>query len=363
MAGDIPIRNIYYLLSYAWDQFRPGEEVDLDADSCPDLVNLLSRMLAASLRSISRLGFERSYREQAEDVSRLRGRVLVMPSYRRGLHLAGRMRCEFDELSFDTLANRVLVATGGILLRCPDLTPENQSLLRHSLAFVPEVSDVRLTDSVFSRVQLHRNTRAYRLALGVCRLAQQCFLPEESSGAFRFRDILRDETVMHRLFERFIFQFAKSHCPDARVSAMSIGWQATEVSASTAALLPNMNTDVTLAWPDRKLIVDCKFYAQALTSRFWAGVESRTFISPHLYQLHAYLTNKATERGWENVEGMLLYPTNGYHLEHSFLLHGKHKVRIQTVDLADPWPEIEKKLNAYMHAAKGSGLSCQRRVG
>ena len=353
MASAIPIQNLYYLLSYAWDQFRPGEEVDLDANSCPDLANLLANVLAAGIHGISRVGFEKRYLEQSDAISRLRGRVLVMQSYRRGLHLNGRMQCEFDELSFDTPANRILAATCRALLCCRELTRENQRLVRHSSYLIPPVGQMRVTASCFHRIQLHRNTRAYRLVLGVCRLIQQCLLPEEESGFYRFRDILRDETVMHRLFEHFVFHFAERHFPEADVSAMGIKWQASEMSASAEALLPGMKTDVTIAWSDRKLIVDCKYYPQALTSRSDFRFESQGFHSLHLYQLHAYLTNKAFTQGWESVEGMLLYPTNGYHLDHSFTLHSKHRVRIQTLDLAAPWSKIEENLKSYF---SGSGV-------
>lgn len=348
MASAIPIQNLYYLLSYAWDQFRPGEEVDLDTDSCPDLANLLSKVLAAGIHSISRTGFEKHYLDQTEAISRLRGRVLVMPSYRRALHLNGRMQCEFDELSVDTPANRILASTCHSLLRCRGLTHENLRILRHSYQLIPPVSLMRVTDSCFHRVQLHRNTRAYRLVLSICRLIHQCLLPEEESGHYRFRDILRDETVMHRLFEKFVFFFAKRNLPGANVSAMGIGWQASDMSIATKALLPGMQTDVTIAWPDRKLIVDCKYYAQALQTRANAHFESQGFRSNHLYQLHAYLSNQAFTGGWENVEGMLLYPSNGYQLNHAFTLFGKHRVRIQTLDLAAPWPQIEADLKSIL---------------
>jgi len=352
MASVIPIQNLYYLLSYAWDQFRPGDEVDLDAGSCSDLANLLSKVLATGIRSISRSGFEKRYLDQTDTVSRLRGRVLVMQSYRRAMHINGRMQCEFDDLSVDTPANRILASTCRSLLRCRDLTRENQRLLRQSSYLIPPVSLMRLSGSCFHRVQLHRNTRAYRLVLSICRLIHQCLLPEENSGQYRFRDILRDETVMHRLFEHFVFYFAKRNLPRANVSAMGVSWQVSEMSAAAKALLPGMKTDVTLAWPDRKLIVDCKYYPEALQSDARFG--SQGFHSNHLYQLNAYLTNKAYTEGWENVEGMLLYPSNGYHLEHSFTLFGKHRVRIQTIDLATPWQKIEENLKTFLGECRGA---------
>ncbi len=54
MANDSEIRieNIYYLLAYAWDQFRPGEEIKIDAIKCPDILNLLAWVLGDGVRRL-----------------------------------------------------------------------------------------------------------------------------------------------------------------------------------------------------------------------------------------------------------------------------------------------------------------------
>jgi 5-methylcytosine-specific restriction enzyme subunit McrC len=112
-------------------------------------------------------------------------------------------------------------------------------------------------------------------------------------------------------------------------------------------MVPIMKTDVTIVWPERKLILDCKYYQEALVSRY----DALRFRSGNLYQLNAYLTNQATIPGWESVEGMLLYPTNGHSLDQSFTLHGRHRIRIATLDLAMKWPDIEKKLLSLLAPA------------
>lgn len=107
---------------------------------------------------------------------------------------------------------------------------------------------------------------------------------------------------------------------------------------------------MTVAWPERKLILDCKYYHEALVSRY----DAMRFHSGNLYQINAYLTNKAVEPGWENVEGMLLYPSNGYCFDHAFTLHGRHRLRVVTLDLGQPWPAIEAELRRLLRAAETS---------
>jgi 5-methylcytosine-specific restriction enzyme subunit McrC len=135
------------------------------------------------------------------------------------------------------------------------------------------------------------------------------------------------------------------------VSAMQITWQATGLTGGTSAMLPLMATDLTIAWPRRRLILDCKYYREALAARY----DALKFRPGNLYQLNAYLTNQAAVPGWEEVEGMLLYPANGYTLDHSFTLHGRHRIRVATLDLAQPWPAIEGALLGLLDGTLAQG--------
>ena len=338
MASAIPIENLYYLLSYAWDHFHEGEEMEVSSTSCPDLANLLAKVLAAGINRLARSGFERRYEPVIEVTPRLRGRILVADSYRRMTHRSGRMKCEFDELSGDTPANRVLHATASRLLGSPDLTAENRHELRLAREQLPAVTPIRVTDSSFHRIQLHRNTRRYGLLLSICRLVHQSFLPEEQQGSRRFRDILRDETIMHRLFEDFVRNFARRHCTGADVRAMPIDWHG-QWDEEAGQVLPRMFTDVTIEWPERKVILDCKFYKDALVTRN----DRHRLHSSHLYQLNAYLQNKARHLGWEHVEGILLYPAVNHRTSVGMTLLG-HRMRVISIDLDRPWDAIHSDL-------------------
>ena len=338
MATAIPIENLYYLLSYAWDHFHEGEEMEVSSDACPDLENLLAKVLAAGIHRLARSGFERQYQPVTEVTPRLRGRILVADSYRRMTHRTGRMNCEFDELSSDTPANRILCSTANRLLGAPSLTLENRHDLRLAREQLPVVTPIRLSDSSFHRIQLHRNTRRYGLLLSICRLIHQSFLPEEQHGERRFRDILRDETIMHQLFEDFVRNFARHHCSGAKVRAMIIDWHG-EWDEEAGQVLPRMFTDVTIESPDRKVILDCKFYKEALITR-----EGRHRLhSGHLYQLSAYIQNKARHPGWEDSEGVLLYPAVNHDLDVRLVLLG-HRFRIVSIDLDRNWSLIESDM-------------------
>lgn len=215
--ANIPIQNIYYLLAYAWDLFRSGEELDVNESQCPDIHNLLAMLLGGGIRRLATQGMDKGYHEFTETTPRLRGRVEILASHRRMTHVSGRMICEFDELTADTLPNRILKTTCRRLMQgTSQLSKDNRKGIRHCLDLLADISDIRIESKTFHRVQLHRNNRHYRLLIHVCRLLHELFIPDQQSGSRRFRDILDEDMVMHRVFEAFVRQFASRHCPDAK---------------------------------------------------------------------------------------------------------------------------------------------------
>lgn len=342
MADPIPIRNVYYLLTYAWDFLPEGEGRDVSAERCPDLVNLFAAIFAGGVRQLVRRGLDRTYVDRTEEIPLLRGRIDFGESTKRQSQWRARMVCTFDELSHDALHNRILRATLDALLAAR-ITPENRRSLHLAREWLAHVRTVRLSTALFRRVQLHRNNRHYRFLLSLCELLYKTLLPAESPGAVRFRDFIRDDRVMPKLFEKFVLHFARRHCKGATVSAKYIAWNGEAETDEARALLPGMLTDVTIEWPHRKTILDCKFYREALAER---GDRHRLH-SQHLYQLHAYLMNQAIVPGWEHCEGVLLYPAVNHQLDHGYVIAG-HRMRVASVDLDKDWPVIEAELRGRL---------------
>ena len=102
-----------------------------------------------------------------------------------------------------------------------------------------------------------------------------------------------------------------------------------------------METDVCLDRPGRAIILDTKFYAQALKAGAFGATAKLP--SANLYQLFTYLRQRATEPGWEQAEGVLLYPRTTRDFAVEFTTHG-HRIRARTLDLSQPWRNIHAGL-------------------
>jgi 5-methylcytosine-specific restriction enzyme subunit McrC len=105
-----------------------------------------------------------------------------------------------------------------------------------------------------------------------------------------------------------------------------------------------METDVTLRSIDRTIVIECKYTESLYQHRFFAD----KLRSGHLYQLFAYLRNLENRAAPDSdAEGILLYPTAGVKIDQSYLLQNHH-LRIKTIDLNQPWSQIEGEMLALV---------------
>ena len=101
-----------------------------------------------------------------------------------------------------------------------------------------------------------------------------------------------------------------------------------------------MTTDVTLTSAKRMIVIDAKYYRDALQTNH----ESRTVHSNNLYQLTAYLraSNQKAVLG-QSIKGMLVYPVGEQGVDLSYTIDG-YPIRIYTLSLSQPWYAIETDL-------------------
>ncbi len=340
----IPIQNVYYLLLYAWDALEQNDTEDIAADPQTQVLELLAGVLNQGVDRLLRQGLHREYLSRQEAIPGVCGKLNVSATIKADLLRRAQTICEFDEFSYDIIQNRILKATLRNLLHTSSLEAKLRELLRATWHRLHEVAEITLTDRTFQRIRFHRNNRHYCFLLDVCHLLHDFLIPNERTGQFTFRNFLRDERRMRALFERFIRNFYRRHAEGYDVEAESLRWKDSSGSTQDLAVLPGMRTDVTLRRPGHVLIIDAKYYRQAL-QEYRGNVTVR---SAHLYQLFAYLKNItiATDRPTE-VEGLLIYPLTTRRLDLDYRIHG-HRIRVNTLNLKQDWDRIHADLMALL---------------
>ena len=340
--AEIPIKNLYYLLCYAWDCLSEGNLVRADAEDSTTLQELLSRVLLSGLAHLRKRGFDRGYVLHMEESAVLRGKLVVGETVKRQLLRKGRAACEFTELSENVLHNQILKATLMRLAGCNSLEKKVRADLWGAASWFETVTRVEVRASDFRRVQLNRNNAFYRFLLNVCELIHANLLVNQGDGSVWFRDFLRDERQMSSLFEKFVGNFYAREQSDFRVSTQEpLRWHGRSLDETSEQYYPTMRLDVLLRGKTRRVVIDTKYYREALRTNQYGALRLH---ETNLYQVFSYVLNLAHDVPDEPLpEGILLYPAVGYSLDLRYVFCGR-PVAIRTVDLGLPWQQIHAEL-------------------
>lgn len=338
----IPILNIYYLLSYAWDKLDEADRISAGTSDYDQIVDLFARLLINGCNKLLKQGLERDYILKSEIYNGIKGKIDFSASLNRGLFRQGKAVCEFDEFAANVIVNQILRATLRILTKVDKLDAGLRSEARDVYRRFQDVSDVELAPSVFLKVRIHRNNAFYDLLIQICRMIFDATTLAEDRGHYIFKDFVRDERAMARVFEGFVKNFYKRETPEFRVSSPKIRWDAIALDNSSVEYLPEMKTDICLESDKKKIIIDTKFYQDTVSTNY--GVDR--FHSNNLYQIYSYLRNLESDASSSlnpDAFGLLLYPTVDIEYDQSYLIGG-HKIRVATVDLRKEWREIYNRL-------------------
>lgn len=337
----IPVRNTYHLLCYAWDRLGQLNLVPVGLEDGPPRVDgLVADVLAHAVERQLTRGLDRNFREMEVTTSTPRGRLMLGPTVARATGTRGKLVCAVSERTPDVLHNRIVRATLERLAACRGLDVAVATRLRRAANAMVGVRELVLTEEHFARVQLHANIADYRFILQLCGLVHRCLVPQDGPhGGARFRDFSRDERFMGRLFEAFVRNFWQIRLRGwtVRKNDANANWRV-EGAADAVALVPGLETDVLLQTEHRTLVVETKFVH---SPTYWHYGKEQ-FVGDHLRQLFAYL-EAHDPGGHRGVEGLLLYAAAGSFFDHRITLNG-HPVWIRALDLARPWHEIEDDL-------------------
>lgn len=343
----IPIRNVYYLLCYAWGYLDEADLVDRsELDRLDRVEDLFGKVLAEGTFTLLRRGLDRGYRGTTQEIAGVRGKLEIGAMATTAVRARSRTICTFEEFTPDILHNQILRSTLRALLGSVSLDASVRRDVALAYQKLEGVRTIRVSRQAFRRVQLDRSKRHYRFLLQLCRLIHEMTLVSEDEGSVKFRDFRRSKKVMWRLFEGFVREFYRVEQNVFRVlPERKIQWS--RVSGRTPtdeAYIPEMYSDVLLEGASRRIILDTKFYGQPTSRR--QGTEKLR--SGNLYQLLAYLENRQSHLPeGPRHEGLLLYASVDGALAVDITLNG-FRIQALTIDLSKPFQAIRRNMLALL---------------
>lgn len=340
MTNKIPIQNIYYMLCYAWDTLKERDIVNVSEIDSIKIIDLFAKVMINGLIHLIKRGLDKSYIEMQEETQSLRGKIIFGKTIKYLSIRKAKVYCEFDELSYNVLHNQIIKTTIHKLLLYKDLDKSLKEKLMDIYHYFNHIDEIKLNEKVFEKVQLHRNNYFYGFLLNICKIVYKNLLIDKKTGNIKFKDFLQDEKTMSQLFEKFVRNFYKREQNEFRVGRENIEWDAIAENDISRRYLPIMQTDISLTSDKRKIIIDTKFYKNALNS----NKGSEKLISENLYQIFAYLKNIEKKGGVnKRAEGILIYPKVGQDIDLIYEVQG-HLIKIKTLNLNQDWKQIHKRL-------------------
>ena len=300
------------MLIYSWQKHNEKEIVNVDLEGQTNLQNLFAKVLINGINHLFKRGVSRDYRLVDESIRSVKGKINFNTTLKKNLLRNGKVQCEFDEFDENNIQNQILKATINNLIKMDDIDKEYKAKLIHQKRRLADVSDIRINKTHFSGLRFNSNNRFYEFLLNVCEMVYSSLLPSQEKGKYKFRKFSEDR--LDDLFESFVRNFYTIEQEKLKVKSERFDWAFETLTEGSGDFLPEMRTDISLFNKDRKIIIDTKFYKEALKTNQWG---KKIINQNHLYQLTAYMNNTKVSEN-QSLEGILLYPTTDDDFDHQF---------------------------------------------
>jgi len=336
MSHLIPIKNLWFLLSYAHNLAEFSSQLPVAIADEDDIPELLGRLLVWLVERRIRRNLTRAYQTREARLTRVRGRIDLVQTLCSDELRQGRIICRFEEPTADTPRNQLvryalthaatIVGETNLSHRCFQLASELGRL---------GVSYRRPARSEMAREQIGRNDAEDRALLAISGLVLDPRLPTEEAGNSYLARLRRDDRMLPYIFEKAVAGFYAHQLPAREWwvrPQKQLDWPIHAPTSGLRPLLPGMQADLVIdsRLTDRRIVIDTKFKTILRSNQFG----SEKFRSGDIYQVFTYLRTQTGvgDRHAEHAEGTLLHPSVGEHVDESCTVQG-HRLRFTTVDL------------------------------
>lgn len=335
----ILIRNVYYMLSYAFSSLRKNNYEDVDKEDFERIEDLFAEILYKGISAQLKLGLYREYIHKEADLPLLRGKLDIGQTIKLRVAQKNLLGCEFDELSENNIFNQILKTVAELLIYKSEVKTERKRQLKNVLIFFENVDSINPSEIKWSMLRFQNNNKSYRMLINICYFVLEGMLLTTERGKYRVATF--SDEHLNKLFERFVLEYYKYHYKNLNVSAPIIKWDLSNDEDCVIDFLPEMKSDIVISDENHTLIIDTKYYSKTLQSNF----DHKTIHSNNLYQIFTYVKNRDVSNSGD-VSGMLLYAKTQEET-HPFLdaKFGNNRIMVKTLDLNQDFEFIREQLD------------------
>ena len=333
------------MLAYAFQVLKQSNYDQVTSEEFENIQDLFAAILAKGIAQQLKQGLYREYIIECDNLSVMRGKLDIHRTIKDKLQRKPRLSCEYDELSENNMFNQILKTTAIILLQQSTVSLERKKALKQGVLFFDRVDMIEPACIKWNMLRHQRNNQSYKMLLNVCYFVLDGLLLSTEKGKFKMATFL-DEQHMSRLYEKFVLEYYRYHHPKLKPAALQVVWN---LDDGVIDFLPIMQTDITLRYENKSLIIDTKYYARTMQVQY----DSRKLHSNNLYQIFTYVKNHDVGNTG-NVAGMLLYAKTEETItpDCDFMISG-NKIMVKTLDLNIDFKNIAAKLDIIVESYFG----------
>lgn len=335
----ILIRNVYYMLSYAFSSLRKNNYEDVEKEDFERIEDLFAEILYKGISAQLKLGLYREYIHKTADLPLLRGKLDIGQTIKLRVAQKNLLGCEFDELSENNIFNQILKTVAELLIYKSEVKAERKRQLKNVLIFFENVDSINPSEIKWNILRFQNNNKSYRMLINICYFVLDGMILTTEQGRYRVATFSDDH--MNKLFERFVLEYYKYHYKSLKVSSPTIKWDLSDEDDYAIDFLPEMKSDIVISNENHTLIIDTKYYSKTLQTNF----DHKTIHSNNLYQIFTYVKNRDTLNSGD-VSGLLLYAKTQEET-HPFLdaKFGNNRIMVKTLDLNQEFENIREQLD------------------
>lgn len=335
------IKNIYYMLSYAFQVLKQSNYDEVASEKFEKAQDLFAAILSKGIAQQLKQGLYREYVTKNETLTIMRGKLDMPNTIRNRIQRKKKLACEFDELSEDNLFNQILKTTVHYLLIDDGVEPNRKVALKKLMVFFDGIQLLEPSEIQWSRLHYQRNNKNYELLMNICYLVMDGMLQTTESGEYKMAAFADEH--MARLYEKFILEYYHQHHKYlSEVKAGQVNWNLVgDNNESMIRFLPVMQTDIMLRLKDKILIIDAKYYGRTLQKQF----DKYSLHSGNVYQIFTYVKNQDKDNTGK-VAGILLYAKTDEEITPDCMFNmGGNPIGAKTLDLNKDFPLIAAQLD------------------
>ena len=336
----ILIKNIYHMLSYAFDVLKQSNYEDVSSEEFENIHELFAAILCKGISQQLKQGLFREYCEKKDYSVVLRGKLDITETMKKINQHQRVVACEYDEFSANNVFNQILKTTALLLMQEPTVREQRRFDLKKLLFFFSDIDYIEPRQILWHQLVFHRNNRTYRMLMNICYFVLNDLLLTEEKGQHKLANFLSEQN-MHCIFQQFVLEYYRFHHPQVRAASTHIKWI---VDDGVIDYLPTMKTDIVLSKNHKALVIDTKYYQRTMQSYY----ENISLHSNNMFQIFTYVNNMDTNNDGR-VSGMLLYAKTDEKItpDNTYNIRG-NRFYVRSLDLNQPFRIIRSQLDGYL---------------